>query len=98
MKFQVDTARLESEVDSMSQDVESLKNHAAAVQRALSELDGMWAGAAHDEFVVQRDNDYRVLTTFLDSLQKGISQMGKARQQYDTCEENVKARIRSIRV
>lgn len=98
MKFDVDTGRLARTVSNLSEKLTRIEESQKRMYTALESLDGMWAGEAHDAFKVQYVQDDRLMTEMISGIRDTITDIGSARQEYDTCEEEVKQMALSIRV
>ena len=98
MKFQVDTNTLADDVKAMESDLDALRRSEEAMRGAVESLSGMWAGEAHDAFVVQFENDEQFLQSFLTALQKQIADLREAKENYESCESAVRSSIAGISI
>ena len=98
MKFEVDTSSLDYTVKSMETELSAVANLTKELYAALTAMDGMWVGAAHDTFAVQYETDQAVLANMRKTIDAVIKGMEAARKNYEQCESSVKTEIKKISV
>lgn len=98
MRFEVETPSLNSTVKSMQEELNQITELSKQLYSALTVLDGMWVGAAHDTFAQQYQADQTVLDKMRGTIQAVISGMDSARKTYDQCEASVKTAIQKIAI
>lgn len=98
MVFEVDTGRVAEAVTSLQSELDAIKKEKTAMYTALEALDGMWEGAAHDDFAAQYAADNEKLTALCTTVQSIIENISAARSAYDTCEQSVKGEISKVQV
>ena len=98
MKFDVETGQLNTMVQSFQESLTQISGNRERMYQALEALDGMWKGQSHDAFVAQYSADNEKMVALIKDLQQLAENMGKARQSYDTCEQEVKSAIASIQI
>ena len=98
MKFDVDTGQVSRTVSELSELLLKIENGRESMYNALEALDVMWAGQAHDAFKVQYVEDDKMMGALLGSIREAINNIDSARQEYVTCEDEVKQMVSSIRI
>ena len=98
MKFEVETGQVNSMYQSFKEALGQISNNQQRMYQALTSLDGTWRGPAHDAFAAQYQADNESMTGLLKELEQVAENISKARQDYDTCEQQVKAEIAAIRI
>ncbi len=98
MKFEVDTSSLGSTIRSMDAELNKIASISKRLYGALSALDGMWVGAAHDTFAAQYQADQQVLGNMSKTISGVIEGLENARKTYENCEQSVETEIRKIAI
>lgn len=98
MKFEVETGQVNTMYQSFKDALGQISTNKQRMYQALENLDGTWRGPAHDAFVAQYTADNEKMTGLLQELEQVAENISTARQEYDTCEEQVKQAIASIQV
>ena len=98
MKFEVDTSSLAYTIKSMESELGEVENLAKELYAALTAMDGMWVGTAHDTFAVQYQNDQAVLANMQKTIHEVINGLEAARKNYEHCESSVQTEIKKIAV
>ena len=86
MKFDVDTGQVNSMVQAFQDELTQVNTNREHMYQALESLDSMWKGQAHDAFAVQYRADNEQMVALIKELRQIADNMGKARQNYATCE------------
>ena len=98
MKFEVETGQVNSMVQSFKESLAQISANRQRMYNAMETLDGMWQGQAHDAFAVQYRSDNEEVVALLKDLEQVAENIAKARQDYDTCEQQVKETIDAIEI
>ena len=98
MKFEVDTNHLKATAGELQRTLDSISKGADRLYGKLDELNGMWEGAAHDAYVARAGEDRRDMRRLIQEIQTIVTDVGAARESYDTCEDRVKDLVRSIQI
>ena len=98
MKFEVETASLNTTVGKMDEELNKIIENSNRLYEALEALDGMWKGTAHDTFAAQYISDQNVLNQMCKTISEVIQGMGEARKTYEESEQSVKNEIRKIAI
>jgi len=98
MKFEVETSSLSYTVQKMEAELNKIKETAKKLYSALTTLDGMWDGAAHDTFAAQYQSDQKLLENMSRTISGVIEGMDEARKTYEQCEQSVETEIRKIAI
>lgn len=98
MKFEVETGQVQSLTQNFQAALTQITGNKQKMYQALEELDGMWQGKAHDTFVAQYQKDNEAMEQLLKELQEVCENIGKARQEYDNCEESVRELISAVEI
>lgn len=97
-RFEVETSSLSSTVKSMESELDNIHNIIERLYSALSALDGMWIGSAHDMFAAQYQADQQMLKNMSKTIAGVIEGMSSARKTYEQCEQSVKTEIQKISI
>ena len=98
MKFEVETGQVNRMVQGFKESLTQISANRQRMYNAMEALDGMWQGQAHDVFAIQYRNDNEEVLALLKDLEQVAENMAKARQEYDTCEQQVKETIAAIEI
>lgn len=98
MRFEVDTSSLSYTIKSMEGELSEVDNLIKELYAALTAMDGMWEGAAHDTFAAQYLEDQKVLANMRVTIAEVISGLEGARKNYEQCENSVETEIKKIAV
>lgn len=89
--------------DTLASDIAELNSVLATARKMLNdmftqiqELDAMWDGPANDEFNRQFANDYENAKGMCATVQSLIACMGYAKEQYNSCENQVNSIVSAI--
>ena len=91
------TSLLQAEINKLDGYARQLETESNTLFQALTQLNGMWEGAAHDTFVNKFTSDRETWKSMLVDLQKMIEKMRTAKQEYDKCESRVINYVRQLR-
>ena len=93
----VNTSTLSSDIETMQTQLNAVKKAAGKMYDSVNVLNSMWEGPAHDAFVTQFMTDQKDMLALCDTIQK-INVMSEARNEYNTCENQVSGIVASIRI
>lgn len=96
--IEVTISSLNSDIDTLTSTLNSLKSHSDRMQERILELGAMWEGPAHESFNAQFQNDYMALQTLYKTLEELIQCMEYAKFEYQKCEDSVSSAIAAIRI
>ncbi len=96
--FEVETSSLNSTVKNMESELSRITEISKRLYAALSALDGMWIGAAHDAFAAQYQADQEMLNKMSQTIDAVIEGMDSARKTYEQCEQSVKSEIQKVAI
>lgn len=98
MKITIDTERLSGDIGSVNEQIENLNAAKDRVIRSMTEISSMWEGPAHKAFMRQVLLDSQRLDHLIRSMRNMESCLENAKNQYEHCAEDVRDKIRSIRL
>ena len=93
MKFEVETGQVNSMVQGFKDSLAQISANRQRMYNAMEALD-----EAHDAFAVQYRGDNEEVVALLKDLEQVAENIAKARQEYDTCEQQVKETIAAIEI
>lgn len=96
--IEVTISSLNSDIDTLTSTLNSLKGHSVRMQEQIQALGGMWEGPAHEIFNVQFQSDYMALQDLYKNLEELIKCMEYAKSEYQKCEDSVSSAIAAIRI
>ena len=89
----------------MGNDITAYNDHLVKMQNSFNEawnaveaLNATWAGPAHDTLVAQFREDQEVMKNLMTNLTAYREELRSAKREYENCEKNVNALIRSMNV
>ena len=94
----VDTDILRADVAGLRVSLDNARKQLEEMHTEIDAMNGMWKGAAHDEFVRQFASDYETTNEFLNIVDSIIGCMQESGKQYDACESKVHGIIDTIRI
>lgn len=98
MRFEVETGRVSAAVTRARELLADISSERGQMFQAIEELNGMWAGEAHDVFVAQCAADNESMMALVSELQTIVEKISAARQTYETCESNAVEMVASLQV
>lgn len=95
-EFEVDTTRLNSDINDVMDYVNNINNKLQDLERQVAELGKMWDGAAWETFQQAYTEDLNVLNTLVGDLRKIYGFENLAKTKYEECEKAVSGEIIGI--
>lgn len=96
VEITVNTAMLSADIEGLSAELGMIQKDLDSMYEAVAVLDSMWEGLANEVFVKQFRKDKEEMVALCRTIQKLINCMNNARQEYDTCENEIHGIISSI--
>lgn len=91
--------------NTLASDIGELRNALKAAEKALNdmftdiqELDAMWDGPANEEFNRQFENDHENAKEMCATVQSLIECMEYAKEEYNSCEDQVNGIVSAINI
>jgi WXG100 family type VII secretion target len=94
----VNTSTLNSDIGELQTALDSAKAQLEDMFNQITELDTMWDGDANEEFNKQFRIDYDNTKSLFDTIKSLIECMEYARDQYNSCENEVGNLVNSIKI
>jgi uncharacterized protein YukE len=94
----VDTSTLNTDIGELTTALDSAKKQLEDMFTQMTELDTMWDGPANEEFNKQFQLDYANTNSLFDTIASLIECMEYARDQYNSCENEVSSLVNSIKI
>lgn len=94
----VNTSTLASDIETLQRQLDSIKSDMNKMYEAVRSLNSMWDGPANEAFKQQFQADQTDMKTLCDTVQKIINCMTYAKDEYNTCENEISGIIASIRI
>lgn len=98
MKLEVDTGQLAVTVGELQETLKDIADNRTNMYASIEALNRMWKGKAHDAFVKQCERDNEVMAALIQDINSVFGNFGKARENYDACEESAKDIARRIQI
>lgn len=98
MRFEVDTGRVAQELSSMESTLKQISDNRKTMYQSLETLDGMWRGEAHDAFHAQFTEDDEEMQRLIQDIKALFTDIGKARQSYETCESEIRQMAANLHI
>ncbi|MBQ4528378.1 MAG: WXG100 family type VII secretion target [Clostridia bacterium] len=98
MDIAIQTNPLRRDAESMAEEVARLRKNMSSMNDAITSMNSMWQGAAHNAFVTQYASDYQKMTEVCQALDNIIECLNYAAAKYDECDNNVKNIVNSIKI
>lgn len=96
--IKVNTARLDTDAQSVADDIAKMKTQMKKMKVSVKQLDAMWDGTSSEAFKKAFQDDMKALDIILGNLQSLHSYEVTAKSKYDTCEKKVSELVAGIRV
>ena len=97
-EIEINTVTLLRDIDILETKMGELDGQTEKMFSAISDLDTMWDGPASEAFKEQFQLDYQSCKEMSKVLKDLVESLKHARQEYDTCEQNVEDLIRAIQI
>ena len=94
----VNTNTLANDIDALTTALASARAQLDDMFHQVAELDTMWDGPANDEFNRQFGNDYENAKNLCKTIESIIECMKFAKDQYNTCENEVNGIVSAITI
>lgn len=94
----VNTSTLTNDIYALQNALASARAQLDGMFNQVAELDAMWDGPANQEFNQQFGNDYENAKNLCKTVDSIIECMGFARDQYNTCENEVNGIVSAITI
>lgn len=98
MRIEIDTQYLSNDIKTMEEQKADLQKSKQLVFACMDEVNAMWEGQAHDQFLVQVMLDSQRLDALLSSINNLIECMQHAKAEYEKCSDAVSDKIASLRM
>lgn len=93
-----DLPRFENQIQEFSGALNNLKAEFEEMSVRMGELNGMWTGEAHDEFLRTFGEDARKVRSMLEYMEILLSNLNYADDEYRNCEQTVRNMIDQLNV
>lgn len=97
VNFEVNLTNLNSDINSARQNLSYIENNIKSMFDEIKELDTMWDGEANESFNVQFNSDYQMMLDVCKNIERIISSMEFAKQEYSKCENSVSSAVRAMK-
>lgn len=94
----INTDTLASDIAELNSALETARRTLSDMFTQIQELDAMWDGPANDEFNKQFTNDHENAKGLCATVESLIACMEYAREQYNSCENQVNGIVSAIRI
>lgn len=94
----INTDTLASDIAELNSALETARRTLSDMFTQIQELDAMWDGSANDEFNKQFANDHENAKGLCATVESLIACMEYAREQYNSCENQVNGIVSAIRI
>lgn len=94
----INTDTLASDIAELNSALETARRTLGDMFTQIQELDAMWDGPANDEFNKQFANDHENAKGLCATVESLIACMEYAREQYNSCENQVNGIVSAIRI
>lgn len=94
----INTDTLASDIAELNSALETARRTLSDMFTQIQELDAMWEGPANDEFNKQFANDHENAKGLCATVESLIACMEYAREQYNSCENQVNGIVSAIRI
>lgn len=94
----INTDTLASDIAELNSALETARRTLSDMFTQIQELDAMWDGPANDEFNKQFANDHENAKGLCATVKSLIACMEYAREQYNSCENQVNGIVSAIRI
>lgn len=94
----INTDTLASDIAELNSALETARRTLSDMFTQIQELDAMWDGPANDEFNKQFANDHENAKDLCATVESLIACMEYAREQYNSCENQVNGIVSAIRI
>lgn len=92
----VDTSSLVDDITELQEALDEITGNFDKMFDEISGLDGMWEGPAKQIFMNQFEQDAKYVQEICETLQNLVECMTYAKNQYDTCENEISSIISAI--
>ena len=96
--IEVNIQTLEQDIEEMKELVKSIRGDMKSMFQSVEELDAMWQGVAHDEFIKQLMLDGQIFADVCEAIDEIIDSASKAVVSYRNCESAIGEEIKRIKV
>lgn len=97
-EIEVNTSVLSGDIDLLKDTLSQLNAQTERMFFSVSELDEMWDGPASEAFNRQFHIDYQSCKKLCSTLAELVECLQHAREEYDSCEQDVDSVIRAINI
>lgn len=97
-KIRVNITTLSSNLATLVSQAKQAHTSFEGLKSSINALHATWDGPSHDALTAQFEGDASVMQESLDLLDKFLSSVESARDEYKKCEDQVSTKIDSIRV
>jgi uncharacterized protein YukE len=94
----VDTDILNSDIGELQMLLDSAKLQLDEMFNQIVELNTMWEGAAKEQLINQFELDYSNAKNIIETIESLIECMKYARNQYNSCENEIENLVNSIKI
>ncbi|MCC8029404.1 MAG: WXG100 family type VII secretion target [Lachnospiraceae bacterium] len=96
--IETDTDRLSSDISELKENTSQAKSSLEALKAELDELNTMWKGSASQAFQSASAQDYNLMLSMLKTMDSLADCMENAKKEYNSCEQQVRSTVNSIRI
>lgn len=97
-KLEIETRRLQSDIDSLRTHLDGMRKTGEAMMAGINGMSAMWEGEAKNAFTAQFQSDYETLNSMSEVIEALIKNLEEAKARYEACENSVGSIISAIRV
>lgn len=97
-KIEMETMDLQRDIDNLYVHLNRMRQTGEKMRTEVIALNAMWEGEAKTAFTAQFEADYEKLQFMVKIIETFIKDLEFARDNYNSCENNVATIINSIRV
>lgn len=93
-----DTVDLNNRVESLKEQLNTLRASRDTMVDEINALNGMWKGKANDSFKVEFSKDCQEIDAMFETIDGIINAFNESRVEYEKCENEVDGLVSEIRV
>lgn len=98
MIIKVDTGSLQGTIQSIEAELTQIEQTRGNMMNSMMALQGTWEGEAHSTFETQYIQDDQFVTDLIRELNEFLEDLRVAKQNYEACDETVRAAIQALSI
>lgn len=98
MNLEIDTDFLKRDIDNLKMKSQSLRSSVSSLENSMSELNNCWEGAAKTVYLTQYQQDIESMTDLINMIEKIITILEFAEEQYYSCNLDIWDVVSAVRV